>query len=204
MWCQGDTVLTSYLSLHHHQYPFNKLVSFAEYLSLSPSLTLCLSLSTAFTLSTFLSLPPSLFLPLSSLPPSLSVSGGILLFSKEAIIDVCKKAGLHDITSGLIGGFGGGVAQVSVLGPCTFLVTASVTGEWRNEEILCVTGVMWGGLGCCLCGVQRVWYVCAVWYDIAQCGLVIAQALRIMKIIADMYHHCQQLSTSQKSTITPL
>ena len=55
------------------------------------------------------------------------------MFSKEAIINVCKNAGLSDISSGLIGGFGGGVAQVSVLGPCTFLVTASVTGE----------GVMW-------------------------------------------------------------
>jgi hypothetical protein len=44
-----------------------------------------------------------------------------------------------------------------------------------------VTGVMWGGLGCGLCGVQRVWYVCAVWYDIAQCGIVIAQELRIIK-----------------------
>ena len=54
--------------------------------------------------------------------------GGILLFSKEAIINFCKNAGLSDISSGLIGGFGGGVAQVSVLGPCTFLVTASVTG----------------------------------------------------------------------------
>ena len=190
MWYQGDIILAPYLSLHPHHYPFNKLVSFSKHLSLSPSLTLCL----------YLLLPhfqPSSLFPLSSLPSPLSVSGGILLFSKEAIIDVCKKAGLHDITSGLIGGFGGGVAQVSVLGPCTFLVTASVTGEWRNEEILCVTGVMWGGLGCGLCGGQRVWYVCAIWYDIAQYGIVFAQELRIMKIIADIYHHCQQLSNSQ-------
>ena len=54
------------------------------------------------------------------------------MFSKEAIINVCKNAGLSEITSGLIGGFGGGVAQVSVLGPCTFLVTASVTGETKH------------------------------------------------------------------------
>ena len=60
-----------------------------------------------------------------------------------------------------------------------------------------MTGVMWGGLGCGLCGVQRLWYVRAVWHDIDQCGIVIAQELRIMKIIADMYHHCQQLSNSQ-------
>ena len=37
--------------------------------------------------------------------------------------------GMNDIAAGLVGGFGGGVAQVSVVGPCTFLVTASVTGD---------------------------------------------------------------------------
>ena len=62
------------------------------------------------------------------------LSGGILLFSKEAIINLCKNAGLSDISSGLIGGFGGGVAQVSVLGPCTYLVTASVTGEEKENK----------------------------------------------------------------------
>ena len=62
------------------------------------------------------------------------LKGGILLFSKEAIINLCKNAGLSDISSGLIGGFGGGVAQVSVLGPCTYLVTASVTGEEKEKK----------------------------------------------------------------------
>ena len=57
------------------------------------------------------------------------IKGGILMFSKEAIIRGCKSMGASDVTSGLIGGFGGGVAQVSILGPCTFLVTASVTGD---------------------------------------------------------------------------
>jgi hypothetical protein len=55
--------------------------------------------------------------------------GGILLFSKEFFIKASKNLGASDITAGLIGGFGGGVAQVSVLGPCTFLVTAAVTGD---------------------------------------------------------------------------
>jgi predicted ThiF/HesA family dinucleotide-utilizing enzyme len=32
------------------------------------------------------------------------ITGGILLFSKEAIINVCKKSGISDISSGLIGG----------------------------------------------------------------------------------------------------
>jgi hypothetical protein len=58
------------------------------------------------------------------------LKGGILLFSKEAIIRFCiNTGGMSEISAGLIGGFGGGVAQVTVLGPCTFLVTAAVTGD---------------------------------------------------------------------------
>jgi hypothetical protein len=57
------------------------------------------------------------------------LKGGVLLYSKESIIRFCTTAGLGEVSSGLIGGFGGGVAQVSVLGPCTFLVTAAVTGD---------------------------------------------------------------------------
>ncbi len=58
------------------------------------------------------------------------LKGGILLFSKEAIIRFCKgNMGLDEVSSGLIGGFGGGVAQVTVMGPCTYLVTAAVMGD---------------------------------------------------------------------------
>lgn len=57
------------------------------------------------------------------------LKGGILMFAKEGIIRGCKSFGIGDVTSGLIGGFGGGVAQVSVLGPCTYLITAAVTGD---------------------------------------------------------------------------
>jgi hypothetical protein len=57
------------------------------------------------------------------------MKGGILLFSKEFLIKASKGFGASEITAGLLGGFGGGVAQVSVLGPCTFLVTAAVTGD---------------------------------------------------------------------------
>lgn len=125
------------------------------------------------------------------------LKGGILLYAKESIIRATKKAGLDEVSAGLIGGFGGGennhididndgdvytrailydatrydivtshsakhfvlfivkcqdyyycheaqffivlyasnksiyegVAQVTVLGPCTFLVTAAVTGD---------------------------------------------------------------------------
>lgn len=57
------------------------------------------------------------------------LKGGVLMFSKEAIIRGCKSMGSSDLAAGLVGGFGGGVAQVVVVGPCTYLVTASVTGD---------------------------------------------------------------------------
>ena len=57
------------------------------------------------------------------------LKGGVLMFSKEAIIRGCKSMGSSDLSAGLVGGFGGGVAQVVVVGPCTYLVTASVTGD---------------------------------------------------------------------------
>lgn len=57
------------------------------------------------------------------------LKGGILLYSKEAIIRSSKTVGMNDVWAGLLGGFGGGVAQVAVMGPCTFLVTAAVTGD---------------------------------------------------------------------------
>ena len=57
------------------------------------------------------------------------LKGGVLMFSKEAIIRGCQTLGASDVTAGLVGGFGGGVAQVVVVGPCSYLVTASVTGD---------------------------------------------------------------------------
>jgi hypothetical protein len=57
------------------------------------------------------------------------LKGGVLLFSKEAIIRTTKSFGFGDVTSGVLGGFGGGVCQVSVMGPCTFLITASVAAS---------------------------------------------------------------------------
>eukprot|EP00605_Chrysophyceae_sp_TOSAG23-4_P001662 GSChrysophyteH1.ASY1.ANO1.1824.1 assembled CDS len=54
--------------------------------------------------------------------------GAVLLFSKEAIKRSCLSFGLGEVPSGILSGFGGGLCQVSVMGPCTFLVTASVAG----------------------------------------------------------------------------
>ncbi len=55
--------------------------------------------------------------------------GGILLYSKEVIVHFSTKGlGFSEVTAGFLGGFGGGVTQVSVMAPCTYLITASVAG----------------------------------------------------------------------------
>lgn len=55
--------------------------------------------------------------------------GAILLYSKEAISDSLLAAGIGKTATGFLAGAGGGVCQVVVMGPCTFLVTAAVTGD---------------------------------------------------------------------------
>ena len=54
------------------------------------------------------------------------LKGGLLIFAKDGIIRSSKAAGFSEVTAGLLGGFGGGCAQVVVLGPCTYLITAKV------------------------------------------------------------------------------
>ena len=54
------------------------------------------------------------------------LKGGILLFAKDGIIRFSKGMGLSEVAAGVLGGFGGGCAQVIVLGPCTYLITAGV------------------------------------------------------------------------------
>lgn len=55
--------------------------------------------------------------------------GAVLLFAKEGIMNAVKPMDLGNTLTGVIGGAGAGVAQTSVMGPCTFVVTAVVTGE---------------------------------------------------------------------------
>uniref|UniRef100_A0A7S2F8P7 Mitochondrial carrier protein n=1 Tax=Pycnococcus provasolii TaxID=41880 RepID=A0A7S2F8P7_9CHLO len=61
-----------------------------------------------------------------------ATKGGVLLVSKEAILNACQNAGLSPTFSGIIAGAGGGVAQTSVMGPTTFLVTAAVTSKDKS------------------------------------------------------------------------
>jgi hypothetical protein len=55
----------------------------------------------------------------------------ILMYAKEGINDSLTKSGFGPTLSGVLAGAGGGVAQVSVMGPCTYLVTGAVT----NPEV---------------------------------------------------------------------
>jgi hypothetical protein len=55
--------------------------------------------------------------------------GAVLLFAKEGLLNVCKSSGLSPFASGILAGAGAGVAQTTVMGPCTFIVTATVTGS---------------------------------------------------------------------------
>lgn len=69
-----------------------------------------------------------------------ATKGAVLLFSKEAIENVLHSQGVSPTVASFASGAGGGIAQVSVMGPCTFLVTASVTAkDQKNFSILNTT-----------------------------------------------------------------
>jgi hypothetical protein len=55
--------------------------------------------------------------------------GAILLFAKEGILNACLGSGMSPVWGGVLAGAGGGVVQTSVMGPCTFIVTAVVTAD---------------------------------------------------------------------------
>lgn len=55
--------------------------------------------------------------------------GAVLMLSKEMIKDSCLAMGMGAASAGFVAGAGGGVCQVTVMGPCTFLVTSVVNGE---------------------------------------------------------------------------
>lgn len=61
--------------------------------------------------------------------------GAVLMFSKEMLRDMCLGLQISPTVSGFIAGAGGGVCQVSVMGPCTFLVTSVVTGD-KNVSMM--------------------------------------------------------------------
>lgn len=75
-----------------------------------------------------------------------ALKGAILLFSKEAILNSCKSGGIDPTISGFIAGAGGGICQTTVMGPCTFLVTAAVTGE-KGVSLTAKASETWAAQG---------------------------------------------------------
>jgi len=68
----------------------------------------------------------------AGLPPKLvesATKGSILLFSKETFNRLLIDFGMSATPAGFVAGGLGGVCQVTVMGPCTFLVTAMVTSD---------------------------------------------------------------------------
>uniref|UniRef100_A0A0G4ICQ9 Mitochondrial carrier protein n=1 Tax=Chromera velia CCMP2878 TaxID=1169474 RepID=A0A0G4ICQ9_9ALVE len=59
--------------------------------------------------------------------------GAVLLYSKELILNSMEAAGFSNTVSGFVAGAGAGVCQTTVMGPCTFLVTAVVTGKEKTS-----------------------------------------------------------------------
>jgi hypothetical protein len=72
--------------------------------------------------------------------------GAVLLYAKEAILVSAKNSGCSNTVAGLLGGAGGGICQTVVMGPCTFLVTAVVTGG-KDVSIMGMMSKTWAEKG---------------------------------------------------------
>lgn len=72
--------------------------------------------------------------------------GAVLLFAKEGIMNVVKPMDLGPTITGAIGGAGAGVCQTSVMGPCTFVVTAVVTGS-KDTSVTKTISTTWAEKG---------------------------------------------------------
>lgn len=61
--------------------------------------------------------------------------GAILVYAKERLNSTFGGMGISPGLAGAMAGAGGGVCQVTIMGPCTFLVTGAVTGN-QSESTL--------------------------------------------------------------------
>eukprot|EP00921_Rhytidocystis_pertsovi_P003755 GHVQ01006515.1.p1 GENE.GHVQ01006515.1~~GHVQ01006515.1.p1 ORF type:complete len:244 (-),score=35.35 GHVQ01006515.1:377-1108(-) len=73
--------------------------------------------------------------------------GAILLFAKEGILSGMESVGCWASVSGAVAGAGAGVCQTVVMGPCTFLVTAAVTGSDSSKSISSTAKQVWAANG---------------------------------------------------------
>jgi len=69
--------------------------------------------------------------------------GAVLLFAKESIKDSALGMGMNPTLTGFVAGAGGGICQVSVMGPCTFLVTALVTNTGEKKSVGSIINTAW-------------------------------------------------------------
>jgi len=76
-----------------------------------------------------------------------STKGAVLLVASDALQDGCTALGLSKGAAGFVAGAGGGVAQTSVMGPSTFLVTAAVTGRAQGVTIASTARKAWSERG---------------------------------------------------------
>lgn len=54
-----------------------------------------------------------------------ATKGAVLMVAKEGIKDISSAAGVSPFAAAVLGGAGGGICQVVVMGPCTYLVRTS-------------------------------------------------------------------------------
>ncbi|CAN8062825.1 unnamed protein product [Agarophyton chilense] len=64
-----------------------------------------------------------------------ATKGAVLMVAKETLRDAGTNAGLPPFAAAVLSGAGGGVCQVVVMGPCTYLVTAAVTGGGSTSGV---------------------------------------------------------------------
>lgn len=55
-----------------------------------------------------------------------ATKGAVLMVAKEGIKDTATTAGMSPFAAAVLGGAGGGICQVVVMGPCTYLVRAQI------------------------------------------------------------------------------
>lgn len=61
--------------------------------------------------------------------------GAILMYAKEGINESLLKNDVDPGVAGVLAGAGGGIAQVSVMGPCTYLVTGAVNDPSGKSSV---------------------------------------------------------------------
>ncbi|CAL8471599.1 g11141 [Coccomyxa elongata] len=64
-----------------------------------------------------------------------ATKGAILMYSKEAILKVLHTTDINPGLGGALAGAGGGLCQVSIMSPCTYLVTGAVTGNKDESTV---------------------------------------------------------------------